>query len=495
MGEVFLSRDLRTGRDVALKLIRFGMDQDPYFRAMFLREAEASSLFHHPNVVQTLDVGQEDTVLYLAQEYVHGASLGALLGPAFDTPMSAFILGEVLTALAYVHQLEDESGRPLLLAHRDISPANILLSLQGEVKIADFGIAKLANSTMTRASEVKGNPRYMSPEQSGLLGSTGPIDHRSDLFSAGVVLYRLVRGKPLFNDVASWIAEGAAIPEGPLSAVLARALAVAPEERYSSSEEFLEALRPMVGEPAASRRELAALVAAIAPQHNARSPLEALVLREINSEEAQTRRLGGGLVSDGGAGVSSDVFVPVAPDHPRFWHRSRVWLLAGLVLALLVAAGTSGLFVPGSAGQASLSSPGKIAADAADQLSAADHDAGGRAESAFSVSDAHTAPPKALASKAPDRKQRKRSVQERSRRSQSAANNERQPGFLTLDSDPWANVYLGDQLLGTTPFARVELPAGTHRLQLKFRSIERARFVKITIRPGELTRKRYEAAR
>src|SRR5687768_4989338 len=180
MGTVYLARDRRIGRRVALKTIQWSKQQvddsstNPNFMARLQREAEICGGLNHPNLVTLYEAGMEEgRISYLAIEYIDGESLQALLKKkgALLLEQSMFILEEVLKGLAFAH------SRGII--HRDIKPANILLSAEGAVKIADFGIARPAASTLTRAGMLMGTPHYMSPEQ--VRGEA--ITPQTDLFS------------------------------------------------------------------------------------------------------------------------------------------------------------------------------------------------------------------------------------------------------------------------------------------------------------------------
>jgi len=224
---------------------------------MFRAEAWLGSLLRHRGVVQLLESGEDrGGAPYLVLEHVAGADLGVILATlqAFDLRLdpivAAHVAREVLLTLSYVHGLTDEHGTPLGIVHRDISPANILVSTSGEVKLCDFGVAKvLARHTSGRF--LKGKVRYMSPEQVG----GGTVDARSDQFSVGAVLWELVTGEPRFRGdsmrdtlsavLAGGLPEGARLdaPNAPeLAAILARALCPEPAKRFRNAADFARAL-------------------------------------------------------------------------------------------------------------------------------------------------------------------------------------------------------------------------------------------------------------
>jgi len=189
MGIVYLARDPLIDRKVALKTLRLdvGVDVADEFRERFLREAQAAGRLNHPGIVTIHDVGEDRSsgVLYIAMEYVEGRDLKQIMatGHRFRPSEAARIVADVAVALNYAHQMG--------VVHRDIKPGNLILTNDGTVKIADFGIARMESSNLTVDGQFIGTPNFMSPEQiSGL-----KLDGRSDLFSLGVVLFTLLTGQ------------------------------------------------------------------------------------------------------------------------------------------------------------------------------------------------------------------------------------------------------------------------------------------------------------
>jgi eukaryotic-like serine/threonine-protein kinase len=202
MAEVFLATYSPEGgfeKKVAVKKILPSHADDEVFISHFRQEAALGSRLNHQNVVQVLDFGRFGTTWFMAMEFVDGLSLRRILEQRHQhtLPMSAivFLAHELLLALEYIHQRVDENGQPLNLVHRDFNPPNIMISLQGEVKVTDFGIARAAtNVALTEAGMVKGKPGYLAPEQL----TNQAIDGRADLFALGCTLHESICGKPLF---------------------------------------------------------------------------------------------------------------------------------------------------------------------------------------------------------------------------------------------------------------------------------------------------------
>jgi len=191
MGIVYEGFDPFIQRTVALKTVRkelLDQDQAQEMLARFQREAQAAGRLNHPNIVAIYDYGEDQETAYIAMEFIKGKELKELFAEntRFTLPNIVDIMTQLLTALNYSHL----NG----VVHRDIKPANIIVMADGQVKIADFGIARLDSSNLTQTGLVLGTPNYMSPEQ--FMGQH--VDGRSDLFSAGVVLYQLLTGEKPF---------------------------------------------------------------------------------------------------------------------------------------------------------------------------------------------------------------------------------------------------------------------------------------------------------
>jgi serine/threonine protein kinase len=204
MAEVFKARvaegDSR-GRMVAIKRILPAIAADPDFINMFIDEAKISVLLDHPNIAATYELGRTAEIYYMALEYVSGKDLRSLFerkrrqGAVVPPSLAAYVVSRVAEGLDYAHRKKDRDGVPLHIIHRDISPQNVLLSFDGDVKIIDFGIAKAANKILkTQSGVLKGKFGYMSPEQ--VRGEE--IDSRTDLFSLGTILHELLSGERLF---------------------------------------------------------------------------------------------------------------------------------------------------------------------------------------------------------------------------------------------------------------------------------------------------------
>ena len=204
MAEVFRAK--RSGVEgfekvVAVKRILSHLSDNQEFVDMFVDEAKMVAGLTHPNIVQIFDLGKIERSYYIAMEYVHGRDLRTIVKRARERhvpiplELSAFVVSRVCAALEYAHRKRDEAGQPMLLVHRDVSPQNILLSFEGDVKLTDFGIAKAASkATITDKGALRGKLLYMSPEQAW----GKPMDRRSDVFSLGIVFYEMLTGQKPF---------------------------------------------------------------------------------------------------------------------------------------------------------------------------------------------------------------------------------------------------------------------------------------------------------
>ncbi len=260
MAEVFLA--VQKGLEgfvkvVVIKRVLPHFSTNAEFIRMFVDEARLAARLEHPNIVRTYEFGEVNGQYFTVMEYLPGEDLSkALNNLAISRQMMPFniaagIVSQVCAGLSFAHQLTDTAGRPLSLVHRDVNPANIILTYTGEVKLIDFGVAKTATNKETLNGTIKGKIAYMAPEQ---LLSRG-VDQRSDVFSAGVVLWEVLTGRPLFmrdSEAATLYAimndpippPSRIRPDVPkaLDAIVERALARTPVDRYESAEEMGNAL-------------------------------------------------------------------------------------------------------------------------------------------------------------------------------------------------------------------------------------------------------------
>ncbi|MEK7425688.1 MAG: Stk1 family PASTA domain-containing Ser/Thr kinase [Actinomycetota bacterium] len=273
MADVFLARDLLLDRPVAIKVLFPEFATDPNFVERFRREAQSAASLNHPNIVSVYDWGKYSNTYFMAMEYVQGRTLADILraNGHVSSVQAAEIASEVSAALSFAHR----NG----VVHRDIKPANILIGSAGQVKVADFGIARAMNapteSNLTQVGSVMGTATYFSPEQA----QGGQPDPRSDLYSLGIVLYEMVAGTPPFtgenpvsiaykqvHDNPRPLNQLVADVPRPFEAIVAKLLAKSPDMRYTDADAVRDDLRRFrSGEPVKALSTVAPPVPATLP--------------------------------------------------------------------------------------------------------------------------------------------------------------------------------------------------------------------------------------
>jgi len=303
MAEVYLARTAGAAgfeKLVAIKRIHPQHAADEGFGSMLLDEAKLSVSLSHRNIVQTLDLRRVDGAYVLVMEHVEGYDAHHVLdtlrraGRWFPVDLAAHVIAEVCRGLDYAHRHRDEHGERTRIVHRDVSPQNVLLSFAGEVKIADFGIAKAkSRRSDSEYGVIKGKYFYMSPEQAW----AEPLDHRSDIFSTGVVLWELLVGERLHKgsqiqllldavrraEVPAPSSVRAEVP-GELDAIVACATAANPADRYEDAGKMADALVAYLAsrEPIHASRQMGEMLAGMPPPPSSAANLPA-------SEVPQTR--------------------------------------------------------------------------------------------------------------------------------------------------------------------------------------------------------------
>ncbi len=335
MAEVYRARDIRLDRIVAIKTLRTDLARDQIFQARFRREAQSAASLNHPSIVAVYDTGEDMAtgvpVPYIVMEYVDGRTVRDLLqeGHRLLPERTLEIIDGVLRALDYSHQ----AG----IVHRDIKPGNVMVTRNGDIKVMDFGIARAmsdAQSTMTQTAQVIGTAQYLSPEQA----RGDRVDARSDLYSAGCLLYELLTGRPPFTGDSPVAIAYQHVRENPVppsrvdpdvpawaDAIVLKAMAKSPADRYQTAADMRADLqRAASGMP----------VAAAPPTRLDMYP--------------QTQRLGAGPMMTGATSQ-----IPPVEDYDyagRDYDRggrgggtSRRWIpwVLGLVLVLGVVAGVA----------------------------------------------------------------------------------------------------------------------------------------------------------
>jgi serine/threonine-protein kinase len=258
MGEVYMGRVVGAhgfARPIVIKVIRTELIEDERVALMFVDEARMAASLHHRNIVQIIDFDLFEGGAFIVCEHVDGCDADALLRylrapPRYDIAIS--IITELATGLDAAHNQCDSDGAPLHLVHRDVTPSNVLLGINGEVKIADFGVAKTrARSYHTVSGSIKGKAPYMAPEQ--IVGE--PLDRRADIFSIGVLMFELTTRTRLYSGMAQVVAMRQILdgyvpdpaerrpgypPE--LFEIMRRALERDPARRFQTAAELVDAL-------------------------------------------------------------------------------------------------------------------------------------------------------------------------------------------------------------------------------------------------------------
>ncbi len=280
---------------VAIKKILPHLADNEEFITMFADEAKLAAQLNHPNIVHIFDLGKiEAGGYFIAMEFVDGRDLRSLLQSAKDhvtplpAPLAVYVASKVAAALDYAHRRRDSEGRELNIVHRDVSPPNILISYEGDIKLCDFGIAKAASkASQTQSGALKGKVQYMSPEQAW----GRPLDRRSDVFSLGCVLFEMLTEQKLFRgdtdlSVLEKVREAQVVPPSTLNpevtrgldVVVLKALAREPEDRYANASDMLRDLEAVLYSysPAPGSADLAIY-------------LHRLQADEVHAQEAQAR--------------------------------------------------------------------------------------------------------------------------------------------------------------------------------------------------------------
>ncbi|MFZ5468940.1 MAG: protein kinase domain-containing protein [Myxococcota bacterium] len=275
MAEIFLATTENRGLVTIKRILPDLRDFDEFVR-MFVDESRISASLSHPNIAQVYELGQEGGELFIAMEFISGQSLSSILRTCqkmkrpFPIGVAAMVGRDLCKALQHAHELTLQSGEPSPIIHRDISPNNVMLTYEGKVKVIDFGVAKAKGSlSRTSTGNIKGSHGYMSPEQA----RGAPLDPRSDLFSAGVVLHELLTGRPLFkrgselltfrgilrDEIPAPIAANPGVPRA-LSDVVMTALHRNPEARFPNAAAMARAISAAVPSLMATEEDVAAFL-------------------------------------------------------------------------------------------------------------------------------------------------------------------------------------------------------------------------------------------
>jgi serine/threonine-protein kinase len=442
MGEVYVAEQTGVGdfkKSLALKLLLPGLDSDEKHVRLFLSEARIASRLTHPNIVQVFDAGRIEERYFLAMELVDGVSLGELIGrlqksgPPPSAQVISLVARQVLEALSYAHELRDDAGSRLDIVHRDISPSNILLSKHGEVKLTDFGIAKVrGDEGNTAPGEVRGKLAYIAPEV--LRGASA--SQRSDLYAVGVTLYRLAALASPFSGAAE---------SDPISAVVRGEKTPLTTVRPDLPAELVFAIEKSMSLAPADRFESAAAMREAFPRGNLEAQREALIeLLAIAPPPP---------VPVGTAPFAlPDLTATEAAHGPQPTPERRGSWLVGAAVAALAVAGLGGWWL-GRPTQTSAPTPSiapSVPPPSAVLVEKAPPDVELPAAAPALPEPAPARPPKPLLAKKPTPKAQVLSP----------------PALLSIQAKPWANVEINGKAVGQTPIGRfpVTTPLAVIRL-------------------------------
>lgn len=528
---------------VVIKRLRAQLAEEPTFRQMFLDEARLAARLNHPNIVQTFEVGEENGTYFIAMEYLEGQALNRVIrevikqNVAIAPPLCAKIAADALLALSYAHGLRDYDGSPLGIIHRDVSPHNVFVTYDGQVKLVDFGIAKAASTTTeTEVGVLKGKVAYMAPEQA--LG--GAIDARADVFSMGILLWELLtRQRLLPGDNAAVtlhrlmnqpIPRASSVMSLPpeLDAIVARALEKDPMRRFQSAAEMRDALEGFVVRSGFTVRtdDLAALLTQLfAPvreevQGKVRAYMaqfhRAASTNEVRALTAESLQRVGNVASGTGSSASllrlgssgsvmgphggtfpptgSVAFAPTQQEPRR--ERSIILpiVIAGCFMLAIAALLVFGLRKNGDATRTVAGEPSAAASPTGATGTPTVEPSAGAAGPSSSVgavastsAPSTTRHPVSIIPTGRGTVAPKPSATEVPTAPATAA---AEPGFLTFDTYPFTKVSENGRVLGTTPLVRVSLAPGAHTLTVENADQGIKSVVTVTIKSGETTTKR-----
>ncbi|MEW5848070.1 MAG: protein kinase [Myxococcota bacterium] len=571
MGEIFLARQVGLHgfeRVAIIKTVLEDVMEQADRREMFLAEARVAALLNHPNIVQVYELGEQDGVLFMAMEYVEGETVGRVMQEArnldrhFRWPF-VDVVAQAARALHYAHQLHDSQGRALQVVHRDISPQNVMVRLDGVAKVVDFGIAKVAGASLrTRTGMFKGKPAYMAPEQVRRMA----VDGRADVFALGVVLWELTVGQRMFPDLGDYdilglIAEPRPRPStvaadypAELEAVVMKATALDPDERWQSARDLADALDGLLRDVPVEQNpnlgtyveELVGLrVRALHGSGRGEGPRredETLVPTASGSEAPTTP--GAGRQKEERTTVSgrlkpipstpADTAAPTPPASepittsstagrtPRRWP--WVWVSVPAACAAGVGIYLATVSPPSVENPPAPTTPAVTPPSAAVAPTTPSAPAGHptvlpEADAATVVTLAEAAPDAAVPASpvAPVASARAGGRDARKPRSNEgpapttpapvapapvaaspapAAPTQARTGYLTVASSPWAIVTMdGTRTLGSTPVYAVEVPAGEHQLTLVNEAKALKKVVPVTVIAGKVVKLRVELDR
>ena len=506
MAEVFLARMSGVGgfaKLLVIKRILPHLNDDPEFHEMFLNEGRVAARLNHSNVCQVYELGEVDGEVFLAMEYLEGLSWFDLIpllprGRGVELRVTATVLGQICEGLRYAHEFTAVDGTPMPIVHRDVSPQNLFITTEGVCKLLDFGVSKvLTEGTRTRTGMLKGKLPYMAPEQ--IRGE--PIDARADVFSMGVVLWESLTGARLFqrdSDYQIW----RAITESEIPRVTARVSGLPPQIDHvvaRALERTVEKRYPSIRAFAADLREVADRVGGPFDTSTLSQILKSLGAGKLVERNDKVSRAIGrpSRVSDPpplpAAITEPNPIVEPSVTHSialrdasvKLRRKPRGWRIAIVVGALAIVAGVIGALMSARDGSSPVAA---VADDAHVMIAVADRDAaamegvvGDQGATATDDNEIEVVDDPATPTKRRVRPRRKAEPAKTAVDAGVVA----EPGFYSVDSKPYATIYIDDKSYGETPLFKLQLPAGKHRVRA-VRADGKSQKLTITITPGKL---------
>jgi hypothetical protein len=430
-------------RLVAIKQIERPEEVGRAAHARLVTEARLVFQLTHANICQVLDLGENEQGTFIVIEYVHGCDLAALMsaaeGGVLDVPVCLYVAREVARALDYAHRRTDASGRSLGLVHGDVTPRNVLLSIEGEVKLADFGIARALNVLAPGSGMIGGTPGFIAPEV-----VDGTIDLRSDVYSLGMTMARALGGAPVGDEGPAARALARA-DLGGVREIIVRSTAREPSARFASAGEMERALALELSRryPGFTPSILARVVSRQIAERGVRPP-------EVLPSTATT------------FAMHTLIAPPAAPEPPPFIGRTATVVPARRHGAVRRRRRLLALASAGMAAAVGLA----IALALWPEPAPPAPDAGVVAVAPVAPIDAGAAP--AAPDAAPPAPDRPSSPRPRAAR-KSARPPDREPGFVSVNATPWGAVYIdGKRVADETPLYRHPLPAGRHEVRVYY---------------------------
>ena len=486
MAEIHLARlagEAGFEKVVVVKRLLPELVASPAYVAMFLDEGKLVSRLDHPNICEVHELARDGAEYYLAMPYLDGVSVHELIARPRDPDrrgelrVAAGIAVQACEGLHHAHELRDADGAPAGLVHRDVSPSNLFVTSRGVVKVLDFGIAKVRGAAETEAGTIKGKQQYMAPEQ--LLGE--PLDRRCDLFALGIVLFELASHQRLFKRPSDYLA-ARAILEDPIP----RADAIDPAIPAALADVITKLLSRDPSARYADAREAAAAITHAMADHGGLATAAEIAATVTSTDELSAQRTRQARVLDEAkqhavSGIATRPLRNAAP--PTIVDRKPslvpVWIAVAVILAAIAGFAWWRVTRDDAKAQAVALAPGASPGSAP----AAQQDVAPTRDDADRVAQPDAAPTRGpvdgVAGK--DRPPRDRPTNKTGGKSITRA----ATGLFSIDSTPYATIYIDGTKLGVTPIVKRPLAAGSHRLRAVLED-GRARELTVDISAGRL---------